>query len=55
MVTMLSGLLLLLLLGAPVPQWMKRWPTDLAVPGSSSAQGETFLTVNGGFSLSFAH
>ena len=22
-------------LGAPVAQWFKRWPTDLAVPGSS--------------------
>ena len=26
--------------GAPVTQYMKRWPADLAVPGSSSARGE---------------
>ena len=24
---------------APVAQWIKRWPTDLAVPGSSPAWG----------------
>ena len=23
--------------GAPVAQWVKRWPTDLAVPGLSPA------------------
>ena len=33
--------------GAPVAQWVKRWPTDLAVSGSSSAQGEIFATLNG--------
>ena len=27
----------LLLLGAPVAQWVKHWPTDLVVPGSSPA------------------
>ena len=26
--------------GAPVAQWVKRWPADLAVPGSSPAWGE---------------
>ena len=26
--------------GAPVAQWVKRWPTDLAVPGSIPALGE---------------
>ena len=25
---------------APVAQWVKRWPTDLAVPDSSPAIGE---------------
>ena len=31
--------------GAPIAQWVKRWPTDL---GSwVQAQGETFSTVNG--------
>ena len=34
-------------LGAPVAQWVKRWPTDLAVPGSILARGEIFPTVNG--------
>ena len=31
--------------GVPGDQWVKRWPTDLAVPGSSPAQGEIFLTA----------
>ena len=31
--------------GAPVAQWVKRWPTDLAVPSSSPARGEIFSTV----------
>ena len=30
-----------------VAQWVKRWPFDLAVPSSSPARGEIFLTVNG--------
>ena len=34
-------------LGAPVAQWVKRWPTDLAVPSSCTARGEIFSTVNG--------
>ena len=25
---------------APAAQWVKRWPTDLAVPSSSPARGE---------------
>ena len=29
--------------GAPVAQWLKRWPTDLAVP----TRDEIFSTVNG--------
>ena len=33
--------------GAPVAQWFKCWPTDLAVPSSSLARGEIFSTVNG--------
>ena len=33
--------------GAPVAQWVKRWPTDLAVPSSIPARGEIFSTVNG--------
>ena len=31
----------LLLLGAPVAQWVKRWPTDLAVPGSVLARAKS--------------
>ena len=31
----------------PVAQWVKRCPTDLAVPSSSPARGEIFSTVNG--------
>ena len=34
-------------LGAPVAQWVKRWPTDLAVPSSIPARGKIFSTVNG--------
>ena len=33
--------------GAPVAQWVKRWPSDLAVPSSIPAQDEIFSTVNG--------
>ena len=33
--------------GAPVAQWVKRWPTGLAIPGPSPAWGEIFLVVNG--------
>ena len=32
--------------GAPVAQWAKRWPADLAVPSSSPARGEILSTVN---------
>ena len=32
--------------GAPVAQWVKRWPTNLAVVSSSLARGEIFSTVN---------
>ena len=31
--------------GALVAQWGKGWPTDLAVPSSSPAQGKIFQTV----------
>ena len=34
-------------LGAPVSQWVKSWPTDLAVPSSIPTRGEIFSTVNG--------
>ena len=33
--------------GAPVAQWVKLWPADLAVPGLSPARGENFSTING--------
>ena len=33
-------------IGAPVTQWVKCWPTDLAVPSSIPARGEIFSTVN---------
>ena len=33
-------------LGASIAQWVKRWPTDLAVPSSSPASGEIFSTIN---------
>ena len=50
---------ILLILGAMVAQWIKRWPTDLAVQSSSSAQGKIFLTANRvplhSLSLSSAH
>ena len=32
--------------GAPVAQWVKRWPADLAVPSSRPALGEIFSSVN---------
>ena len=32
--------------GAPVAHWLKRWPNDLAVPGSSLPPGELFSNVN---------
>ena len=32
--------------GAPVTQWIKRWPTGLAVPSSKPARGEIFSTVD---------
>ena len=51
MVTMLSGLLLLS--GVPEAQWMKRLPTS--GPGFELCSRRNRLTVNGGFSLSFAH
>ena len=34
-------------LGAPIAQWVKRWPTDLAVQSSIPARGRIFSTVNG--------
>ena len=34
------------LLGSPVAQWVKYWPTDLAVRSSSPARGELFSTIN---------
>ena len=34
-------------LGVPVTQWVKRWPTDLAVPSSIPTRGEILSTVNG--------
>ena len=47
----------LTVLGAPVVQWVKRWPTDLAVESSSPAR--IFSIVNGvplhSLSLSSAH
>ena len=33
--------------GAPIAQWIKRWPTDVAILSSSPARGEIFSTVNG--------
>ena len=30
--------------GAQVAKWIKHWPTDLAVPGSSPTRGELFST-----------
>ena len=46
--------------GTPIAQWVKRWPTDLAVPSSSPAQGEIVSTIIRGsiaqsLSLSSAH
>ena len=38
---------LIKVVGAPVAQWVKRWPTDLAVPSSIPARGEIFSTVDG--------
>ena len=35
-------------LGAPVAQWVKRWPTDLAVPSSIPTRGKISSTVKGG-------
>ena len=37
----------LLFRGTAVVQCLKRWPTDLAIPGLSLARGEFFSTVNG--------
>ena len=42
----LNALELRLRLGAPVAKWVKRWPTDLAVPSSIPTRGEIFSTVN---------
>ena len=33
--------------GAPVAQWVKPWPTDLADPSLILTRGEIFSTVNG--------
>ena len=46
--------------GAPVAQWVKRWPTDLAVVISSPAKGEDLFNCKRSFvahslSLSSAH
>ena len=46
--------------GAPVAQWVKRWPTDLAVVSSSPARGEDLFSCKRGsiahsLSLSSAH
>ena len=35
------------MLGAPVAKWVKRWPTDLAVPSSNPTRGVIFSTVYG--------
>ena len=45
---------------APVAQWVKRWPTDLAVVSSSPARGEDLFNRKRGsiahsLSLSSAH
>ena len=34
-------------LGAPLAQWVKRWPRDPAVSRSIPTRGEIFSTVNG--------
>ena len=36
-----------LVFGAPVAQWIKRWPTDLASWDRFPAKGEIFSIVNG--------
>ena len=36
-------------LGAPEAQWVKRWPTDLAVKGSSPVRGEDLINRKRGF------
>ena len=46
--------------GAPVAQWVKRWPTDLAVVSSSPARGEDLFnrkrsSIAHSLSLSSAH
>ena len=33
--------------GAPIARWLRRRPTDLAVPRSSPARGKIFSNVNG--------
>ena len=33
--------------GTPIAQWVKRWPTDLAVASLSPARGEILSTING--------
>ena len=41
---------------APVASWVMRWPIDLVVLNSSSAQGKIFSTINGvQLTLSSAH
>ena len=49
-----TQLVLSIYIGAPVAQWVKRWPTDLAVPSSSPARGEIFSTAHS-LSLSSVH
>ena len=46
-------------IGAPVAQWVKRWPADLAVPSLTPNQDKLFSPVNGvrlhSLSLSTSH
>ena len=41
--------------GAPIAQWDKLWPVDLAVPSLSPARGGIFTTVNGVLLLTAFH
>ena len=47
MVDVSSAILALKLMGAPLAQWVKGWPNDLAVPSSILARGKIFSIVNG--------
>ena len=35
------------MLEAPVAQWVKLWPINLAVPSSNPARGKIFSIING--------